>query len=183
MTLVHVTDHVRAAWARLIEQFRDKDSLKAFVASYIKQIQGIEDACFDLLAGRIVDDAEGELLDFLGRIVGQERLGYADDAYRALVRARVRLNVSSGTPEDLIALAQLLGVVPVVTEHPPAGVTVVSTEPITNGDLIATLMNLAKAAGVRLVFEWHHTAPAFTFENGDGAGFGAGTWANASDGA
>ena len=51
-----------------------------------------------------IDVAEGELLTFLGKIVGQARLGADDDAYRVLLAARGFINKATGTFDEIAEL-------------------------------------------------------------------------------
>ena len=60
------------------------------------------------LQQRVVGVAVGAQLDVLGRIVGEARLGDPDANYRLRIKAGILLNVSSGTPEELLAIFRLL---------------------------------------------------------------------------
>ena len=184
MSLEHTINHVSAACARLISPFRGQPNMEAHLSSYIRQVQEIEDAIYHVLTLRWVDTATGAQLDVLGRIVGVERLGLLDDQYRIRILARISNNVSKGVPDDMLALLRLLtGQTSEIEEQYPAAFVMRSPDVMTlDGDVITGELNKSKPAGVRMIYEWHPVDPGFCFANGDGAGFGAGTWANARRG-
>lgn len=109
--------HVEIGLSRLIERWRaDKNpNLAAILTSYLEEGQELENAIWFVIYGRMLDYAEGAQLDMLGRIVGQPRNGLSDDRYRVHVRARIRINRSIGTADDVIEVLRLVD--PGVTYH------------------------------------------------------------------
>ena len=103
----HELDHSGKMLARLAEEFR-KPRISAILTGEAAQYQAIEDAFWQLLVERGVDTAVGNALDVLGRIVGEPRQGALDADYRLRVRARIRVNRSDGTIEDIIEVVRLL---------------------------------------------------------------------------
>lgn len=176
-TPVHIPDHQELAVARLTQQFRDGVSVPNLVRALTGGHQALEDAAFAVRASRAIDTAVGAQLDLLGRIVGQPREGRVDDVYRIWIRARVRLNRSSGTPEDLLAVFSSItqGSTAIVLEEQfPASfvLRVGSTSIIAPADL-AALVRLAKAAGVRAIVESATTVDTTSFAfDSNGAGYG-----------
>lgn len=84
------------------------------VQAVLNRLQELEDAAIFLLSCMSIDGAFGDLLNKLGSMVGEPRLGRSDVDYRAGIRLRVRVNISSGRATDIIAVAQLakpLGVI------------------------------------------------------------------------
>jgi hypothetical protein len=102
MSLVEKTTHVAEALANLIEKFRGSGKLQLFITSWVNELQELEGVFFDLLNDRWVVTAEGEQLDGVGKIVGEERQGRDDDVYRIAIQARITINNGSGTPEEII---------------------------------------------------------------------------------
>ena len=126
MTLVEKTTHAEEARDRLITQFRNKPIIQALLDTYSAQVQEIEAVLFDLMTERWLATAQGAQLDGLGAIVGEDRQGRSDTDYRVAIQARILINRSEGTPEQLIEIASLLsqGSSITLTEYFPASFTV-----------------------------------------------------------
>jgi len=188
----HYTDHVARGIERLIERYR-LPRTSALLASWLTEVQAVEDAFYQLLTERSVATATGETLDILGRIVGQPRDGRDDATYRLWISARVMVSRSSGTTEQILAIANKLvgGAAVVLREYYPGSFIVnLGGVDVHTGFEIAQLLVLAKAAGVRFLATWSNVGwPAvFTFAPADvpvpdsPLGFDAGRFVFASDG-
>lgn len=188
----HVTDHVSRGVARLIERYR-LPMTSALLASWLHEVQVLEDALWQLATERSVLTAYGATLDLLGEIVGQPREGRDDDTYRVWIAARMLVQRSSGTTTDILAIARKL--LPdntiVLREHYPAAFTLeVGGTTSLVGLQIAQLIRPAVAAGVRFAATWSNAGwpGVFTFAPADvpvpdsPMGFDAGRWVYASDG-
>jgi len=173
-----ITDHVPRALSRLAQQYRGKPKLAGTVTVLAKQIQEIEDMLFSILA-ETVDQAVGAQLDVLGRIVGEERLGDPDSNYRLRIKAGILLNVSSGTPEELLAIFRLLtsdlpgAVVQFEEQYPAALVVRILRVRINSPSTFAGILQAAKDAGVRALLELSSggSGNGFCFQGGIGRGF------------
>lgn len=99
--------HVETGLGRLIERWKGKPNVEAFLRSYLEEIQELEEAIWFVIFGRMPDYAEGDQLDQLGKIVGQARDGASDDVFRARISVRVRINRSFGTALDVLEVLQL----------------------------------------------------------------------------
>jgi len=192
MTAEHFTDHVARGIERLIERYR-LPKTSALLASWLTEVQAVEDAFYQLLTERSIGTATGETLDMLGRIVGQPRDGRDDDTYRLWISARVLVERSSGTTEQIIAIADKLagGNTVRLREYFPASFVLdMGALDSRTGLQIAQLVQPAKAAGVRYIATWsNETWPGvFTFAPADvpvpasPLGFDAGRFVFASDG-
>jgi hypothetical protein len=167
-------DHVARALGRLLEQYKGQPNLAALITSYVEGTQDAEQNLFELLLVNL-DDAEGDNLDLLGRLVGEARDGKDDDGYRIYLRARIKLNLMSGTTEEILELFDLLLDDPYVFElsqyQPAAFVLDVSGDAIADdiATRLAQILNEAKAAGVRadLVYSSVADADTFTFTEDD----------------
>lgn len=175
--MIHEPDHASAAVARLVSQYRDVLSVRAIAALMASPLQPLEDAAF-VLWGETVDNAEGESLDVLGRLVGQAREGRDDAAFRLWIKVRAKINRSCGTPEEILAIFRALtsGSVPLVLEEVyPAefrlrlGATA-TLDPVQG----SAILQRAKPAGVRatLIGATSSDAGSFAFSP-NGAGFGS----------
>lgn len=108
MAITHKTDHIEDALSLLLGQYQGRLRLEAWLASYIRRVQELEDATWDVINKRLIDNAEGAQLDIIGKIVGEDRAGKEDPLYRLYIEARIRVNRSSGRPRDIIEVARIL---------------------------------------------------------------------------
>jgi len=151
--------HCDEAVLRLIAQYEDKPRMHALLCTFVGQIQELEVAIFDLYTERTIDTAVDAQLDALGSIVGQPRLGFVDANYRSFIKARIKINLSSGRPEELIEILRLIAD-PLeatdirLTEVPPAGLHLALLSDIgtLDPDIAFTLLRSAKSAGVSFQF-------------------------------
>lgn len=95
-------DYESIAVARLTGQFQDSPKLKALMAAIVGPLSVLENDADKLIADRWIDTAIGKQLDGCGYIVGEARQGRDDAAYRDAIKFRVFVNISKGTPTDLI---------------------------------------------------------------------------------
>lgn len=164
-----ILDHVDQAQAKLLEQFQDKPLLLALLASYIRRIQRLENAVWEVIEIRGIDASEGVGLDAIGVIVGRPRLGLEDIEYRISLKAQIRINRSSGTPEDMIDVTTLSlpdGFDFTYQEFYPATIWIDIIDVITvNPLVIFDNLTRAKPGGVRLIFSYSTDEDAFTFSD------------------
>src|ERR1700761_4538956 len=107
--IVPNTNYVGQGLARMLFCLQNKPRLAALATSYLSGVQDLENAAIDLLLSRMVqNNPTGDLLDKLGKLVGQDREGFSDADYLLLITARIRANRSGARHEDLIAIATLL---------------------------------------------------------------------------
>ena len=66
-------DLISAALTRMLGQHYNKCALRQFVAAFVAECQELYDACLDMQRLRSPYEAEGENLNALGRIVGEDR--------------------------------------------------------------------------------------------------------------
>lgn len=171
------TDH-EGAVRRFIEQFKNKPDLEALARIYLRQLQDLEDALFEIILERDLDNAVGVQLSVIGDIVQQPRTTSDDDRFRTAIRARIAINLSDSTAEDLIKVANLLfqefGESYTLRDEPPAQVRVTVIDPLqsADADLLHTLLDEADAGGVRLVLQWNKSLddPTDKLLCGDAAG-------------
>lgn len=171
-------DHVTEALARLREQFKAKTNWVALTAALVQPTQDVENALFQLLTDRGVDDAEGDQLDAIGVLVGEARAGRSDDDYRRFIRARIATNRSNGTAEQIINIARLvLGDLDVsirVENQGTAAYVMRILGPEMTVDvagILVAFLRSATAAGVRAILEYTDgidTDDLFTFDTGPG---------------
>ena len=95
-------DYETTAVSRLTGQFEGSPKLRAIVAAIVSQLATLENVADSLMSDRWIDTAIGAQLDGCGYIVGEQRIGRDDNAYRTAIKFRVFVNISKGTPTNLI---------------------------------------------------------------------------------
>ncbi len=148
-----VLDHVEQGLALLLDQYKYKPRLEAWLSAYLRQVQELENATYDVIILRLLDVATGAQLATLGKIVGQpnsENLG--DDEYRIFIRARILINRSTGDMTGILAVLDLISDTPLTAnEYFPASMLFEFEEFLDHDpELVATMLRDAKAAGVWL---------------------------------
>ena len=94
--------YVTEAIDRLASQFQASPKLVALLTAIVGPLDDAKATADSLKTERWIDSAVGTQLDGCGYIVGEKRAGRDDDAYRAAIKYRVFVNISNGTPNDLI---------------------------------------------------------------------------------
>lgn len=160
MTITHKLTHVEEIDDLLIEFFKEKPVFKAWLTTYVNQVQDLEDAYWYLYINRWIENAEGLQLDNLGDLVNEERNGLVDVDYRIRLRVRIRLNYSSGTDRDIIESFALLfsDVTPPISliESFPAGLIVKLNEYIVGSPFVmASVLQDARGGGIDAQL-WYH---------------------------
>lgn len=97
-----IDNHREQAIDRFTSQYFEAEKLRNLTGAFVDRYQGLEDAVQQLLRERWVDDAVGQQLDELGKIVGEPRLNRRDEVYRPAIKLRIFLNRAGGEPESLI---------------------------------------------------------------------------------
>lgn len=174
-------DHVEQALAKRIEQFKRKIRFGNLLTSYVAEVQDLEDALFQILDDTNLDSAVGQQLDNIGEIVGEPRNGRDDATYLIAIRARILLNTSEGTIEDIILLILALqsGLEVEILEFFPAAFLAQVNTPVDPGlintDQISNIISEGKPVGVRGLAQFQVTGSK-QFDT-TGAGFDEGKFA------
>ncbi len=156
----------------MLAMFRGKPRMTVLLSSWLDEFQSVEDALYSVYFDRALQNstATGDLLEKLGKIVGQGSEGLVDAQFSILIQARIQANRSDGRRAQLISIAQLLapGLIIEVKDLPPASVYVhprgaLILPPVLVGrDFLAS----ATAAGVLLIFVWTAVSAATTLTLG-----------------
>lgn len=172
MMLERNPDHASDIRKLLIDQFKDKPIIEAILASYIKQVQDLEDALFQVLNDRWLSTAEGAQLDMLGEILGEAREGRDDTDYLQALNARIKINTGSGRVEDIIAVIKgVIGPYDVhVQEYFPAAFIAAIQDPVPvtlDFFRLGVFVRSVAPAGV-LAHTSYYPANPFSFDSGLG---------------
>lgn len=178
--LTQITTHATDASDRLYDTIGNGD-FKDLVEARAGQYQKLENALFPMISDMYLANATGQTLTHLGAIVGEVRptTGSAstnDEVYRALIYARIAINVSEGRAQDIYNILGALGAAtPRVQDVYPMGIQVSYqySSILTNCACIRNA--LESATGPIQIDITEHTGTPFGFA-GDGSayGFGAG---------
>ncbi len=153
MALAITTDHGDQAVDLLLEQYQNKPRIEGWLRSYIAEVQAIENAAWDVLLLRLIDNAENEQLDVIGRIVGELRGDHDDATYRIFIAVRIRVNRSKGHASDVLEVLAMLDTTErIFQEIRPANFFFEFAVPMVLDpeDVLLTLQD-TKAGGVGLV--------------------------------
>lgn len=175
----HETDWSGTLLDLLPAQHREDTVWASLMDALTGESQAQEDALYALWQARAdLDQATDDRLDGWGALVGAPRDGLSDDDYRGIIRARLQVLRSEGTPNDVIGV--LSAMVPggvLYWEAPPAcfsvqydGTTWVGDH--TAGERLATYIRDARPAGVAIgqIVE-RDPASGFTFGTDGSLGF------------
>jgi len=179
---VSTKDLLAEALDRVIEQLRGKPDFASLVSTFTAQVSGVQAAILGVLDDTIVAASEGAQLDGLGDIVGEERFARDDTIYRIAILARIRLNISNGTMQDIIALIEAVigGAFTIrVDEYQPAAFIANVLEPIDptmiDPGVVGAIVRSGKPAGVGSGVHFHVADP---FQYDTGFGFDTGKYAD-----
>ena len=100
-------DWIESGVRRLVSDFQGQPIIANTLRTLLRESKITDDAVIDVIEARILTTAVDGHLDFLGSIVGEPRLGRADEPYREAIRLRIRTNVSQSTVLDLFAVVML----------------------------------------------------------------------------
>jgi len=146
-----IADYCDRSKDRIIEQFETKPNITNYLCALIESLQEMEFVFGDLLTLRRLDNARGAQLDGLGDIVGAERSGLTDDAYRIKIRFQIGLNFSNGEVETLITLVRFITDATEVhfLSFFPGTVSIETNGPAISAGIVATIEESAPA-GVKV---------------------------------
>lgn len=155
-----IPNHFHEGLLKLVPPFWGKPRIAAFLQSFLDRVTDLEDAAWDVLEARTIDNADATRLAVLGRVVGQPNFGWDTETYRAVIRGRIRTARSRALTDDIIEVVRLITqtTLPVRVEHfAPATVWTILTEPAptTNElDALEYLLPKARGAGIRQHLLW-----------------------------
>jgi hypothetical protein len=171
--IIQETNHVGEGLDLLITQYKDKPNLAGMLTAYLNQVQELEDVFFDILAiFTDIDSQVGEQLDLIGRIVGQDREGRTDDVYLLWIKARIKVNKSSGIVDELLEILALVAPnnTREYTPYYPASFTIrLVGALLEDAEQIAKLLGEAVGAGIngQLIYSLAADSDTFQFASGD----------------
>ena len=160
--MISPIDHIIDGTSKVVSQSRGRPKFLGRLACYLNQVQHLEDAIFAVRNAFNLDTATGFRLDWIGAKVGQPRLGN-DTTYRALIKARIKVNRSQGQFPDFLAVC---GILFAAWTYDEWGTTIqVYTSDVLSPEYLTLAHKLLQAAapGGVPVFLLQTPAPAFEF--------------------
>lgn len=166
MTIItKIENHKQEAIGKIRQQYKDKPRIKALFDSIIDEIQTLENVFVQLREEKSIYVAVGAQLDLWGEVLNQPRGGLSDQQYRLVLLGQIAVNVSKGTPEDLIQVFSLFTNPDYISlnEFYPAALqlTSVGGEAIGSVEDIKSALRRAAPAGVSI--DLFTTAPGSPF--------------------
>lgn len=101
-------DVVGESIANLGPSFWGKPIITSIMFAFALEFQRLEDAIFEVIEKRLLDNAVAAQLETIGAIVGEPRYDRTDDEYRVAIRGRILSNLSDATRNDLNDLLNLM---------------------------------------------------------------------------
>ncbi len=89
-------------------QLKGKEKVEALLSALVLPIQDAEDDIFEIRNRSQLDNATGDMLDQWGALVDLTRQGRADSEYLRLVKAKIAINISKGTINEVADIFNLL---------------------------------------------------------------------------
>ncbi|MFA5401389.1 MAG: hypothetical protein WC359_13150 [Dehalococcoidia bacterium] len=102
------TTHMGAGLLKLVPPFWGKPRIAALLLGYLQEIQTLEDAIWSVATGLDVDTCGRFALEGLAKIVDEPRRPASTDTLRTLVKGRITVNKSDGTPDAIATVIALL---------------------------------------------------------------------------
>jgi hypothetical protein len=172
--LTYLGDHCGDGQQLLLSQFKDSTNLKALLCALLDGVQDFDNACWQVLTERGLENAVGVQLDGIGQIVGLSRAGWTDAVYRKLLGAQTLVLRSRGRWQDLSAIMAALDVNLTVTELIDLGLAAfrifVTDQPIGPDITAHDVFNMivaAKGGGIRFTLQSLASADTDTFTCSD----------------
>jgi hypothetical protein len=158
-------NHIEDGTSKVISQYRGKPKFLLRLACYLNQIQHAEDQLALIHEAFRPDTAVGFRLDWIGRKVGQPRVGASDDVFRLYIKARIAANRSQGKIQDQESIAGLL-LVNWDYQELPLSITLETSDALTleQATAIWQLLQLAAPAGVPVHLVIGDETPDFVFD-------------------
>ena len=174
LQLVYVADWSMRARKNLLGLDWSRPRIAALAQALGDGSQALEDVTFDVLLSNRLESASGVTLDRYGDIVGEKRGPLGDEDYRRFIQARILVNITGSTPDQLIAIFALVTFPSDVEYLPmyPAGFTLQAVRKSWLSEVmrrrVRRIMNDAKPAGVTI--ELIESLPGFFgFEGNEAA--------------
>lgn len=152
--LAKIEQHLETGLVSLPPAYWGKPRIGAVLAAHLIEIQTLEDAIWEMFDARHIDTADMPRLVILGKLIGQDRHGFALEDFRTAIKARALANSSDGSGPALgRVLVALLGAGDFAFHWVGAASILVITIDQSDADelrLLEDVLPHARAAGVQI---------------------------------
>lgn len=149
----------------LLHQFEGSAKLKALLNALIKPLDEVLEQLQYLHNGCYIDEATGERLDIIGRIVGQARNGLNDEEYKPWLKVRIRLNIGYGRAQDVLEILKILDCTVLLQEYLPNLVEIsFLKEPKVHLKSLFSIVKAACPVAINCQFKRSFKEPLFSFD-------------------
>lgn len=166
--LLEPVDHIVEGLSYLIGQYRGRPDMEKLCATYLWQVQHIEDAVHESVRVWKLNNATGWRLAVIGDLVGQPRIGATDDIYRNYIKTRILVNSSDGRHETLNKIASIL--IPGFSCYELNDVRFyeIANPDLTYSELVVARGLLKETSACRIEVHWVPDEMAFEFSSASG---------------
>lgn len=182
MSLDYIPNHLDLQLDKVISQFKGLPEFEKLLSVLLAPLQDLESFVNDVWTKVNLENASGEVLDLIGRIVGRSRGGFSDSDFRDLLTIQIGVNTSKGNSQPLAAIIKEVTdstYVELQESYPAAVTAVIDGTNLESG--LLSLLEQTVSAGVDLNLSSITTFPPFAFEGISNAG-GMGTLYDANIG-
>jgi hypothetical protein len=150
-TLEHEPCYEGVGLLKLVPAFWGKPRIAALLLGYLQEVQALEDAIFSVLDGLDVDTCGRFALEGLAKIVGEPSRPENTDTLRILVKGRIAVNRSDGTPWPLarVIFSLTSGAVQVISGYDEFRVLQITLPDPVDADAAASLLDAAVQGGAK----------------------------------
>jgi len=171
--VTQITDHIARMKADILGAYQDDPIALAICDVIGAEVQRLENFLYSVLTNIILANAEGAVLDRIGKIVRAYRGARSDDEYRALISVIIAAyNSESGVDQILWIVQNLIGETCEYRKYPPAAYRLSYVTATTISDQLAAdaarVMEIATSAGVGYQLSEGASTDAFRFNSGPG---------------
>ena len=191
--LTYIPNHAELSLAELAQQYVGKPLAEGVAIGVGERAQTVEDALWAIYSQMGISPtafggtvAEGAQLDAIGKLIQFPRQGLIDADYITLLRVYVRILVSSGTVEQILAMFKILyptNLITLTEEFPAAFTLSIYDTPITDAQATILIQIIRKAKGGGIDGQFLYTPAAqsatFTFDGTMAQAFDNGAWSGA----
>lgn len=160
----------------LTSQFEGSAVVEGALSVFLSSLQGVANGMGQLLNERGIALAYGDRLDQIGKIVGIDRQGRQDGAYKQAILNRVIVNNGEATPDDAMSAIKVSTLADNVEtwEHYPA-CSIFMTDGTANQDTPVVAKNVTPAGVTSGLVIWNEYGEAHRPVDLDGAALES-TW-------
>lgn len=105
MTISEI-NHTEVGISRPTSKLKNSPEFIKLLTIFLAKMDELESALLELANQKDIDNVTGIWLDYIGKIVGEDRAGRDDYTYRKYLKLRVSINQSDGTPDTITEIMQ-----------------------------------------------------------------------------